>query len=407
MIKVGRITSALILLAVGGLLLVDQMTDTNYIGYLLDWWPLILILLGLEYLWVNLKYQKGEKQLRLDIGGVLIAVVIAIGVVGVTQAKWIPTQWFNGMNWESIVKGELGRKFEMGNTTVPLADRTEKVTIDNPYGSVIIQTGTGSAIEIQRTVWVNRSDEAGAKEVADGTHIDVSEGSHLTISTVSDINRFARKPYIELVITVPDKQKVNWSVKGNNGKIEANKLPVKDLLEAETSNGSVTLQDIQGKVYGRTSNGAVKAISIQGLVDIQTSNGSVTIQDITGDAELKTSNASVTAERISGKLKADTQNGRVNVDEVAGAVEIETSNGSISIASHKVGGDWSLETSNGKIDVRLPADGSYEVDGRGNSVSSNLPLNVADKHISGKIGSGEYEIKATTKNASISFQRAD
>ncbi len=219
MIKVGRITSALILLAVGGLLLVDQMTDTNYIGYLLDWWPLILILLGLEYLWVNLKYQKGEKQLRLDIGGVLIAVVIAIGVVGVTQAKWIPTQWFNGMNWESIVKGELGRKFEMGNTTVPLADRTEKVTIDNPYGSVIIQTGTGSAIEIQRTVWVNRSDEAGAKEVADGTHIDVSEGSHLTISTVSDINRFARKPYIELVITVPDKQKVNWSVKGNNGKI--------------------------------------------------------------------------------------------------------------------------------------------------------------------------------------------
>jgi hypothetical protein len=406
MIKVGRITSALVLVTVGGLLLTDQMADTNYLGYLLDWWPLILILLGLEYLWVNLKYQKVEKQLRLDIGGVLIAVVIAIGVVGVTQAKWNPTQWFDGMNWESIVKGDLGRKFEMGNTSVSITDQTEKVTIDNPYGSVIIQLGTGNNIEIQRTVWVNRSDEEGAKEVAEGTYIDVSEGSHVTISSMSDINRFARKPYIELVITVPER-KLNWSIKGSNGKIEAAKLPIKDLLEVETTNASVTINDMQGRVYGRTSNGAIKAISVRGEVNLHTSNGAVTAQDITGDAELMTSNASITAERITGKLKADTQNGKVNIDEVAGSVDVETSNGGITLSSRKVGGDWSLETSNGKIDVRLPSDGSYEVDGRGNGISTNLPLDVSEKRITGKIGSGQYEIKAETKNAGISFQRAD
>ncbi|MDF2668587.1 MAG: putative adhesin [Paenibacillus sp.] len=406
MIKVGRITSALVLVTVGGLLLTDQMADTNYLGYLLDWWPLILILLGLEYLWVNLKYQKVEKQLRLDIGGVLIAVVIAIGVVGVTQAKWNPTQWFDGMNWESIVKGDLGRKFEMGNTSVSITDQTEKVTIDNPYGSVIIQLGTGNNIEIQRTVWVNRSDEEGAKEVAEGTYIDVSEGSHVTISSMSDVNRFARKPYIELVITVPER-KLNWSIKGSNGKIEAAKLPIKDLLEVETTNASVTINDMQGRVYGRTSNGAIKAISVRGEVNLHTSNAAVTAQDITGDAELMTSNASITAERITGKLKADTQNGKVNIDEVAGSVDVETSNGGITLSSRKVGGDWSLETSNGKIDVRLPSDGSYEVDGRGNGISTNLPLDVSEKRITGKIGSGQYEIKAETKNAGISFQRAD
>jgi hypothetical protein len=200
MIKVGRITSALILVAVGGLLLLDQMADTNYLGYVLDWWPLILILLGIEYLWANLKYQKNERQLRLDIGGVLIAIVIVIGVVGVTQSKWIPAQWFNGMNWESIVKGELGKKFEMGTTTVPFAEKTDKVVIENPYGSIIIQPGNVKQIEIQRTVWVNWSDESGAKEIADATRINYSEGNTLTISSLSDINRFARKPTINWLL---------------------------------------------------------------------------------------------------------------------------------------------------------------------------------------------------------------
>lgn len=407
MIKVGRITSALILVVVGGLLLLDQMADTNYLGYVLDWWPLILILLGIEYLWVNLKYRKNERQLKLDVGGVLIAVVIVIGVVGVTQSRWIPTQWFNGMNWESIVKGDLGKKFEMGTTTVPFAEKTDKVVIENSYGSVIIQPGSVKQIEIQRTVWVNRSDESGAKEIADATRIDYSEGNTLTISSISDINRFARKPTIQLVITVPEQQKVNWMIKGQNGKIEAAKLPIKDELEVDTTNGSISLSDLQGKLTAHTSNGSVKASTVTGRVQLVTSNGSVTAQDITGDAEVKTSNSSITVDRVSGKLTAHTTNGRVNVTEAVGEVEVETSNGAVSVASRKVGGDWDLETSNGRIEVKLPADGNYEVDGRGSGVSSNLPLNVSEKRVDGKVGNGQYKIKVNTSNSGISFTRAD
>lgn len=407
MIKVGRITSALILVVVGGLLLFDQMADTNYLGYVLDWWPLIMILLGVEYLWVNLKYQKSDRQLKLDIGGVLIAVVIVIGVVGVTQSRWIPTQWFNGVNWESLVKGELGKKFEMGTTTIPIAEKTDKVTIDNPYGSIIVQTGSVKQIEIQRTVWVNLSDESGAQEVADATHIDYTAGDTLVITSKSDINRFARKPTIQLVVTVPEQEKLNWLLKGLNGKIEAAKLPIDDELEVDTTNGSITLSDLQGKLIAHTSNGSVKATAIKGKVQLTTTNGSVTAQDITGDVEIKTSNSSVTVDRVSGKLTTRTTNGRVAVTEVTEAVQVETSNGSISVASHKVGGDWNLETSNGRIETKLPADGNYEVDGRGGSVTTNLPLNVSEKRIEGKIGTGQYKIKVNTSNSSISFQRAD
>lgn len=407
MIKVGRFTSALILLAVGVLLLLDQMSDTNYLGYILDWWPVILILLGIEYLWVNIRHQKSDRQLRLDVGGVLIAVVIVIGVVGVTQSKWIPTQWLNGMNWESIVKGELGKKFEMGATQVPLADKTEKIVIDNPYGSITVQPGSVNQIDIQRTVWVNRSDDKGAQEIANGTHIDYSEGSTLTIESKSEINRFARKPTIELVITVPERIKVDWLIKGENGKIEAAKLPVKDEVEVDTTNGSVNVSNVQGRLTAHTTNGSIKIASIAGKVQLVTSNSSITAQDVTGDVEMKTTNGSITTERVTGEIQGKTTNGRITITDAPAALKLETTNGSITATSRVVGGDWELDTTNGRIEVQLPSNGSYELDGRGSSVTTNLPLSVTDKHIQGKIGSGQYRIKLDTSNSGISVQRAD
>ncbi|WP_127582428.1 DUF4097 family beta strand repeat-containing protein [Paenibacillus koleovorans] len=411
MIRVGRITSAIIMVVVGIMLLYDQAADTNYLGYVLDWWPLILILLGIEYLWINLKYQKSEKQLRLDVGGVLIAVVVVIAVVGVTQSRWLPTQWFQNMNWESIVKGELGKKFELDKTTIPLSERTEKVAIDNPYGSIIVKSGTGTGLEIQRTVWVNRSDEKEAERIATETQLVYSEGSTLTVVTESEEKGWwwGRQPHIELVVTVPSNREVNWVLKGKNGSIEAADIPLKDLLEADTSNGSVTLAELHGDVQVRTSNGAVKVNSVQGAIRLETSNGSITAQDIGGTAYLETSNASITADRISGKLTADTNNGRVTVTDPSAGMEIDTSNGSVSVSSRQVGGDWKVGSSNGKVELRLPSTGSYEVDGRGGSVSTNLPLEVSnnDKKVKGRIGGGEHKIKIETSNAGISLQRAD
>ena len=49
-IRVGRYTAALLLVCTGVLLLLDEWRGTDYIFMLQRWWPLLFILLGVEYI---------------------------------------------------------------------------------------------------------------------------------------------------------------------------------------------------------------------------------------------------------------------------------------------------------------------------------------------------------------------
>ncbi|VTR62731.1 Uncharacterised protein [Actinobacillus pleuropneumoniae] len=49
-IRVGRYTAALLLVSTGALLLLDEWRGTDYIFMLQRWWPLLFILLGVEYI---------------------------------------------------------------------------------------------------------------------------------------------------------------------------------------------------------------------------------------------------------------------------------------------------------------------------------------------------------------------
>jgi hypothetical protein len=94
MIRVGKATSGLILLASGAALLADWTMDTNYLGYAEEGWPLIFILLGLEYIWVNFRYGNRGERTRLDVGGVLVSVLISALIVAYSQYGWPPSKWF-------------------------------------------------------------------------------------------------------------------------------------------------------------------------------------------------------------------------------------------------------------------------------------------------------------------------
>lgn len=413
MIKVGKYTAALILLTVGGLLLADQITGQNYLSYLSRWWPVVLIALGVEYLLRSLLHHDGERRIKLDLGGVFVAVLISAVVIVGTQAGKFSLDNFKISSF-NLFGGENGHRFEQVSATIPVAGDTASVSLENTNGSIVLRQGDVSQIEIQPTVWVNMKSESDAQQVADSVRFDYNASAGaLTINAVADeyTSRFGikQKPTLNLVVTIPANVPLDVQLTTRNGKMEAHDVTVKRQLGMHTTNGSMSVSQIRGGVELESSNGRVEAEDVGGNAQVKTTNGKIFVRNTAGDANLRTTNGEIHAERINGKLTADTTNGRIYVSDARQDVSVDTSNGRIEASSPVVGGNWDLSTTNGAINVRLPEKGDYTVKGATShgDVSTDLPLHTTKNGIEGAIGAGTYEIKLNTSNSSLKVDKAD
>lgn len=417
MLKVGRYTAALLLVTVGVLLLLDQTTGSEHLVLLLDWWPVLLIMLGAEYLLFNFIYRKGDRQLKLDMGGLIVSVLISAAVLGTTQADRIPAKWIQNLDFNIDTlnlsfSSESGHSFEKEIVKIPVASGTDKVIIDNPNGSVDVQAGPVEGIEIKTTVWVDKVDETEARSIAEQSAIDFTSGSTLRVSakgreyTGGFPNK--RKPRMNMTVTVPADLKADYDLQLRNGRVGVNQLPVKQELKAHTTNGAVSIAGITGNVTAGTTNGTVEVARVTGKVDIDTTNGAVTAKEIGGRLSVDTTNGAVTVEQAGDEVEVDTTNGKITIREAAAGIKADATNGAISVITHRVGGHYELDNMASSIELRIPSDADVELKGSTSygSISTNLPFSVEGKKISGKLGTGKYHIKLDT-NSKIEVNKID
>lgn len=417
--KIGRYTASLILIVVGTFLLADQLLNTNMLAYLFDWWPLVLIGLGAEYLILSARGRRESKPLRLDVGGVFFALLISLVVVVVTQSpsQTIPFLKNLNLNFDSIGDfassiGEGGHKFEKDVIRIPLAEGTTGVTLDNPNGSVEMKPGRVEAIEIRATVYVDRVDEARARGIAERSTLEYAEGAVLSIAAKGEeyeVGMRTFRPRMNLEIVVPESKRADYTITLQNGRIEAESMPLRSEFRASTSNGSIELRSLEGSVDAETTNGKITADSIAGSVHLRTTNGSIRVEEIGGETILRTTNGEVVAKEIAGAVQVSTSNGRISIDEAEGAVHAVTTNSSIAASSDAMGGDWELNTTNGRIEVALPENPGFTVDGSSGhgSISNRFPgLIVGENRVEGRVGAGTYRLKLDT-NGSISLRSSD
>ncbi|OEV08999.1 DUF4097 family beta strand repeat-containing protein [Streptomyces nanshensis] len=131
-------------------------------------------------------------------------------------------------------------------------------------------------------------------------------------------------------------------------------------------------------VSGRTSSGGI-SLSGVGKVDVSTSSGAVDLDDVDGTVDVRTTNG-----RINGHgLKGD-------------GVRAGTSNGAIDLTL-STPQDVRVRTSNGAVSVTVP-DGSYKVAARTSNGSKKIgPRNDP---------SGEHTLDLETSNGSITVKKA-
>lgn len=419
--KAGKYTAAILLLTVGSILLVDLAAGTSWTAALLDWWPVVLIALGVEYMIVSVLNRNAGGKIGISFGSLILAAGISVAAIAVTHAGNLPhLNWT--INFGSVsFADETGHRHEMDPVRIPVDDRTETIFLRNHAGNVTIRTGDVREIEVKGTVFVQKSvdhHEKIAKET--GIRFD-QRGDRLEIVVDGKEYRvfgMKQRPRVNLSITVPHDLDQNWRIDLTNGRVDAEGLTVREQLVADTTNGSVDLRNIAGNVRGDTTNGRVTLRQIRGDAIADTTNGRVTVEDVSGNVTVDTTNGqvdvkdvggnvrvdtthgNVTLQRIAGDVKADTTNGSVRLTEAGGTVTASTTNGEITVRTSTMAGDYRFDSANGKVNLHLPEDASFEVDGETawGSIHSDFGLRIDRKTVTGSVNGGQYKIVIDTNS---------
>jgi len=123
-------------------------------------------------------------------------------------------------------------------------------------------------------------------------------------------------------------------------------------------------------------------------------------------------NGNVDVSGATAEVGASSVNGEVRAASSGGPVSATTVNGDVRASMRTLGsGELHYSTVNGSIDLELPASLNADVELRtvNGSFETDFPMTlsgrVSPRHLSGKIGSGGRDLRATTVNGSIKLRK--
>jgi hypothetical protein len=179
-------------------------------------------------------------------------------------------------------------------------------------------------------------------------------------------------------------------------------LPRKSLLNARTGDGSIRVENIEGRVA------------------LNTGDGSVAADRIIGDIEARSGDGSIRIEKAQGRLDVETDDGSITIDARPSVVRARTGDGAIRLnlePDTTMAEPWDVSTGDGSVTLTLPTSFNAEIDAetRDGSVRSTYPgLSQADdgegrpqrrRELRARLGEGGPILKVRTGDGSISFER--
>ena len=167
-----------------------------------------------------------------------------------------------------------------------------------PNGGIQVDGGPRGDILVQAKVVAQAETQARAKQIADSVKVTATP-SDVSADGPTGLGR-----------------REGWSVSYRLA------VPTVSMLSLKTTNGGISIRDVDGEVEFRTVNGGVKLANMAGNVRGRTSNGGVDV-DLEGPGwkgeglDVETSNGGVhlrIPEQYSAHLETGTVNGGLNVD---------------------------------------------------------------------------------------------
>jgi hypothetical protein len=191
-------------------------------------------------------------------------------------------------------------------------------------GGVQIEKGAGREFSITACIAAGAADRAQAQRLADAVRLRI-DGNKVT---AENLGTPARSWSVQIVVEVPDGGSV----------------------DAETSNGPISIKGASGKFVARASNGPISIDDVSGQVTARASNGPISVSGSRGDIDATTMNGPISVHlegpRWEGRLEARASSGPLSVtvpSNYRSGVEISSRGGSpwdCRAAACRGAGDW-------------------------------------------------------------------
>ncbi|MDD4145576.1 MAG: hypothetical protein PHS83_00460 [Clostridia bacterium] len=141
--RVGTLSLGIFLIGLGSLLFYAQFNEKNALEIAVNWWPVLLFLLGVEVLWYTYSAKEEAPKIKYDFFSIFVIflfLIISMGVYGLSQTRL--TSHLNA--WLSV------QKFQLQTAPEELAlDKTiKKIVIDVPSSQLQLRTGTEELVTV-------------------------------------------------------------------------------------------------------------------------------------------------------------------------------------------------------------------------------------------------------------------
>ncbi|MGZ9587323.1 DUF4097 family beta strand repeat-containing protein [Paenibacillus marinisediminis] len=390
MIKVGRITAALLLVSVGVLLLLDQFLHTNYITLLLSWWPLVLISWGLEVIWFSLI--KSGRKWKLDVIGMFAAVFISAFVFTAAQPNMF-IDWLRSVQFDFSMMKQMvlldGVQYERPLVTEQMTSDISALNISHSQGDIYVKSGNVQQLELTSLVTVYDKSKDSGQQLADQIELRVVKNAESNQWTVKaeGLDRLLKqneKIRVDIQVIVPAHLSVPIDIK--------------------VSDGDINIQELHGDVKAQTSKGDIKGTDVKGSTKLETYDGDIEMKRVQGNGVFTTSNGDISASEITGLVQMSTKSGDLTLHEANSEVTMESLNGDIDCDSTIMAGNWNVSALAGDVAIQLPDDINARVHARNSfgEITSTFPLEIGEYTMNGVLGTGLYELNVDA-NGDITF----
>jgi hypothetical protein len=220
--------------------------------------------------------------------------------------------------------------------------------------------------------------------------------------------RWSGRKEAKYVISVP--AQFNARLETAGGSISVNDLAGK--VKAESSGGELRFARVQGTLKGETSGGGIQVTDCTGAIKIETSGGGIEVTGGSGSLNGETSGGPVKVKDFQGNVDVETSGAGITIENVAGEIRGETSGGGImAVLPTPLAGAVRLETSGGGITLRVPENAAFELDAEtsGGSVTSELPVttvgSVGRSHLRGTVNGGGKSVQLESSGGGIHIKK--
>ena len=149
-------------------------------------------------------------------------------------------------------------------------------------------------------------------------------------------------------------------------------------------------------LQARSGDGSIRIEQVEGKVVLTTNDGSVTATSVAGDLQVRSGDGSIRLDEVSGKIDLETQDGSIGLDAKPTVLHAKTGDGSIraTIAMDAVMSDnWDITTGDGTVVLTLPSSFDSELDAETNdgTVRANHPELTTVVRVGGEDGDERRE----------------